>query len=65
MGPLETTATSNASHVHTWAIAEANGPISAGVCRTCSQVREFRNWLPSLDFTSRAEREFESGSAGL
>ncbi len=47
----------DASHPHHWCITEANGPTSVGVCRICAEVREFKNWIPEGDFTTRAERE--------
>ena len=46
-----------ADHNHHWRIEEANGPTSRGYCRLCGEVREFRNWLPEMDVTTRTERE--------
>jgi len=30
---------------HHWQITTANGPVSTGVCRKCSEVRSFNNSL--------------------
>lgn len=36
---------------HHWVIQPANGPFSQGVCQTCGEVREFKNFVepPSWD----------------
>lgn len=44
-------------HAHHWQIEEAQGPSSLGQCRRCGAVKEFLNWLPEADFTTRAEHE--------
>ncbi len=46
-------------HTHRWRIEEANGTVSAGVCAICQERREFYNWLPQLDYITRAERTEE------
>ena len=38
---------------HHWIIEPANGPISRGVCRTCLEVREFKNSIAEM------ERDFQ------
>ena len=32
---------------HHWIIEEPVGPVSMGVCRVCSEVREFKNYIES------------------
>ena len=34
---------------HHWIIEPANGPISRGVCRTCLEVREFKNSIAGME----------------
>jgi hypothetical protein len=45
----------HATHAHHWIIDEANGPESAGRCRTCGAEKQFRNWLPEADFVTNEE----------
>lgn len=40
------------NHQHHWVIEEANGPTSAGVCKSCHRHRDFKNWLPDPDVIS-------------
>ena len=35
------------SCVHFWQIESPNGPISAGTCKLCGEMREFRNSMYS------------------
>ncbi len=42
---------------HRWRIEEANGPTSAAHCRNCGLKRDFHNWLPEADVTTRTEHE--------
>ncbi|HET7737270.1 MAG TPA: hypothetical protein VFK32_01735 [Tepidiformaceae bacterium] len=44
------------AHSHHWILEEASGPVSRGSCRECHAERDFQNWLPELDFVTRAER---------
>ena len=30
---------------HHWVIQPATGPVSPGVCQTCGEVREFKNYI--------------------
>lgn len=30
---------------HHWVIQPATGPVSQGVCQTCGEVREFKNYI--------------------
>jgi hypothetical protein len=39
-----------AAHQHHWIIAEANGPMSDGVCKGCGVLRAFPNALPEPDY---------------
>ena len=43
------------THRHHWLIAEPHGPFSAAVCKHCAVERDFRNWLPDLDFLTSGE----------
>lgn len=43
------------NHAHHWKIAEAGGPLSEGVCKTCGMHKPFRNWLPGMDFITNEE----------
>ena len=42
-------------HLHRWRIEEPNGPISTGVCKVCGATKEFKNWLPDMDFITNEE----------
>ena len=42
---------------HHWVIAAPHGPTSKGVCRKCSEVREFRNSIPDDYESIRSRRE--------
>ena len=42
-------------HAHHWVIDEANGPLSAGRCKTCGQQKAFRNWIDEPTFVAKAE----------
>ena len=44
-----------AAHAHHWRIEEASGPRSAGVCKSCGAVKEFKNWLEDGDFITNEE----------
>jgi hypothetical protein len=50
---------SNPVHFHRWRIEEPDGTISRGICSVCQERREFHNWLPQLDYITRAERTEE------
>lgn len=50
-------------HTHHWTIAEANGPVSRGVCKICNAQREFANWLVATDFTGGDESSNSRGAA--
>jgi hypothetical protein len=43
------------AHAHHWLIDEANGPLSAGRCKTCGERKSFRNWIDEPTFVTRAE----------
>ncbi|MBI5948483.1 MAG: hypothetical protein HY875_10115 [Chloroflexi bacterium] len=43
-------------HAHHWLIEEANGPLSTGVCKSCGERKDFRNWLLETDFITNEER---------
>jgi len=43
---MQTPTLARPNYQHHWVIEEANGPTSAGVCRSCNGHREFQNWLP-------------------
>jgi len=47
---------------HHWAIEEANGPTSKGVCKLCGTERVFYNSLPQFSYFKRESQE--SGIAG-
>ncbi len=49
------TTTAPATHAHHWKIAEANGPMSIGTCRTCGAAKLFKNWLEDQDFITNEE----------
>jgi hypothetical protein len=51
--PVKTVAV--ARHMHRWRIDEPSGPVSDGVCKTCGATKQFRNWLPDMDFTTNTE----------
>ncbi len=57
---MEVISEARPTHQHHWTIAEANGPISGGVCKLCNAHRDFANWLSTTDFIGGDER---SGSA--
>lgn len=54
---------------HHWLIETPNGPISRGVCKFCSEIREFHNSFRDLDLMQqygarrfyRAKKETSSG----
>ena len=49
------TATEQQGHAHHWLISEANGPMSAGVCKRCGAAKLFKNWLEEADFITNEE----------
>ncbi len=62
---MEPNARCSAGHHH-WLIDEANGEQSAGRCKHCFARRDFRNWLPGLNFAGKDESRAvgASGSYG-
>jgi hypothetical protein len=44
-----------ADHFHSWAIEEAHGPTSMGVCKICDTTKQFKNWLSDMDFITNEE----------
>lgn len=38
------------AHSHHWVIDEPNGPLSTGRCKSCGEVRAFRNWIAEIDY---------------
>ena len=52
MSALPVSPANNPTHVHHWLIEEANGPLSRGICKTCGELRAFRNWIEEIDFAS-------------
>jgi hypothetical protein len=44
------------AHAHHWVIDEANGPLSAGRCKTCGDQKAFKNWLDEPTFVGRDEQ---------
>ena len=44
------------AHVHHWVIDEANGPLSAGRCKTCGEQKAFKNWIEEPGFVARDEQ---------
>jgi len=47
--------TNTPAHAHHWLIAEANGARSAGRCKSCGAIKEFKNWLEDGDFITNEE----------
>jgi hypothetical protein len=45
-----------AAHAHHWVIDEANGPLSAGRCKTCGAHKAFKNWIDEPMWVSREEQ---------
>ena len=43
-------------HPHNWAIAAPNGPTSTGICRTCGEAREFKNFMEYLSYRERQRK---------
>ena len=35
---------------HHWVIQPATGPVSQGVCQTCGEVRDFKNYVESASW---------------
>jgi hypothetical protein len=50
------------THAHRWRIDEPQGEVSHGLCRLCGAQREFRNWLPELDYISRREAAWNTAA---
>lgn len=48
------------NHAHRWRIDEPSGTFSKGECKCCGAVKEFKNWLPELDFTVASEYRMRS-----
>ena len=42
-------------HPHSWTIEEPRGPTSTGACKICGTTRQFKNWLPDMDFITNEE----------
>lgn len=42
----------SSDHAHHWKIAEAEGPVSEGICKHCGTRKPFKNWPEDLDFSS-------------
>jgi hypothetical protein len=42
-------------HFHHWKIDEPNGQVSVGVCKTCGETKQFKNWLSDGDFITNEE----------
>ena len=49
------TAPTTLDHFHHWKIEEPNGQVSRGVCKTCGETKEFKNWLSDGDFITNEE----------
>jgi hypothetical protein len=45
-----------AAHAHHWVIDEANGPLSAGRCKTCGAHKAFKNWIDEPMWVTREEQ---------
>ena len=48
---------------HHWVIEPANGPISLGVCRKCSESREFRNSIVDVERDANDDAPAESSTS--
>ena len=49
--------------VHFWAIESPNGPTSAGTCKLCGEVREFRNSMYSSTWSKGMVRRGDGWEA--
>ena len=50
---------------HHWVIQDGDGPTSAGVCRLCGELKEFKNYLIASHWgDDRASRESRTSLLG-
>ena len=43
--PVETDIVEEPQCMHYWVIQPATGPVSAGICQTCGEAKEFKNYV--------------------
>ena len=44
-GELAANVVEESQCMHYWVIQPATGPVSAGICQTCGETREFKNYV--------------------